>query len=194
MQKIFRERVYAKESSAEERHDSGWTGLPIQPSVGGRERWGGEVKRGDETSGSEGKEEEEEEEEEEQVTIKKEVQIQTVLPACSFRTYEYGGHDSSGYGAARFEFAPMSARLATWSFRLHLHGTSGWGLSSVGRCRCRQCRSPDGRWWEQILNLECCSCRASATLLPSAFPLVRASSSTRTVSESRPVPNRATLP
>ena len=97
MQKIFRERVYAKESSAEERHDSGWTGLPIQPSVGGRERWGGEVKRGDETrrdetSGSEGKEgeEEEEEEEEEQVTIKKEVQIPTVLPACSFRTYEYG--------------------------------------------------------------------------------------------------------
>lgn len=50
----------------------------------------GEERRGDETSGSEGKEGEEEEEEEEQVTIKKEVQIQTVLPACSFRTYEYG--------------------------------------------------------------------------------------------------------
>ena len=49
----------------------------------------GDETRRDETSGSEGKEGEEEEEEEEQVTIKKEVRIQTVLPACSFRTYEY---------------------------------------------------------------------------------------------------------
>ena len=115
-----------------------------------------------------------------------------MLPACSFRTYEYGVLALQAMVQHGFKFAPISARLATSSFAcMRMGPEQRWsgsvsGSGSVSVLVNVFPQMADGG--NKILNLECCSCsrRAPATLslLPFAFLVfpLSASSSTRTVS------------